>query len=421
MGKERKGNLFLRIVIVCILLLQVNLFDLIPENSFWDSINSNTNKYLVLIIISLALIIKLLLNGMSNSPKNTIDNSVIFFFLATLIVMLGSMWVYEQSFYTSFANGYYYLVFPLSYFLLKAYFKYQKNISFFINTVVLIGIIYSVLYILKSKYGISIVHPVAVVDLNNMLSGNGNSGFVRYQVPADYIFFSSFIYNLAVINEIKKISIPYFLIQGIFVFNLFFVGQVRTYFSITVIFIVFTVFMKLIKRSGILAPILLMLSTLSGIAIVFYLIKKLGFFEGDRISSTLVRTEAIPYYLSQAFNHKLFGIGFPDTGTHYLLIHGFSHIFNSSIFYIEDTGIFGIIGVFGLMGIIFTLWLLKGIFKDIIRNDHKFQQIGVVVLYLSLFVTLIPLNSPRVILMAFYLLSIKEFRKFSAIDRIGNF
>ncbi|ARW20153.1 hypothetical protein S100892_01609 [Pediococcus pentosaceus] len=80
MGKERKGNLFLRIVIVCILLLQVNLFDLIPENSFWDSINSNTNKYLVLIIISLALIIKLLLNGMSNSPKNTIDNSVIFSF-----------------------------------------------------------------------------------------------------------------------------------------------------------------------------------------------------------------------------------------------------------------------------------------------------------------------------------------------------
>ncbi|MDB8859136.1 hypothetical protein [Pediococcus acidilactici] len=416
MRKERKGNLLFRIVIISILLLQVNLFDLIPENSFWESINSNTNKYLVLIIISSALIIKLILNGILNSPRSTIDNSVFFFLLATLVIVVGSMWAYDQSFYTSFANGYYYLIFPLSYFLLKDYFKYQKNIIFFIDAVILIGIIYSVLYILKSKYGISIIHPVAVVDLNNMLSGNSELGFLRYQVPADYIFFSSFIYNLAVINKIKKMNFSYFLIQGILIFNLFFVGQVRTYFSISLIFILFTIFMKLIKKSGILAPILLILSALSGISVVYYLIKKLGFFEGNRISSMLVRTEAIPYYLSQAFNNKVFGIGFPDTGTHYLLIHGFSRIFNSSVFYIEDTGIFGIIGVFGIMGIVFILWLLKGIVRDIVENEHKFQQVGIVILYLSLFVTLIPLNSPRVILMALYLLSIKEFKKYYAME-----
>ncbi|WP_349612469.1 hypothetical protein [Lactiplantibacillus plantarum] len=304
---------------------------------------------------------------------------------------------------TSFLNGYYYLIFPLIYYIYGTHLIDKQNFLDFQKIVTSIGSIEAFIYIINSRF-INFLNPVAAIDVSNAASGRSVMGFTRYQSPADFVFFASILLSVTVLLKIRKINISFYILQLIMLSYIFFVSQVRTYFLISIAFLLVILGAFLIKRFGYLIPIVGLIFIIIFLGILYLIIDKLGFFHGDRISSMLVRTEAIPYYLSQMFKNIIFGIGFPDVHSNYYLIHGFSNIYGASIFYIEDTGIFGIIGVFGIMALIYLICFFKEIGKAMMMTKNKIQFGLVFIVLIGLFPTLIPLNATRIIFMGFYLI-----------------
>lgn len=391
------------VLILLILSLQVNMFDLFPSNSLWGNLNSDTNKYLILLIFIVCFLFKIMLTNKIMAKKQNYKLSVTFFWSSTVLIMVLSSFVYSQRLTTSFMNGYYYLIFPLMYCVLGDYLLNLDNFRKFVLLTTFFGTIESGLYVINSRF-LQFLHPVSTIDINNELVGNRVMGFIRYQSPADFVFFASFLLSVAVLFKIKKINLNFFLCQGLMISYIFFVSQVRTYFLLAIILLLIDISILIIKKVGMLAPIFVIILILIFLFSLYILILKLGFFEGNRISSLLVRTEAIPYYLRQTFNNEIFGIGFPNVQTHELLIHGYSNIFSASLFYIEDTGVFGIVGVFGILGILYFIMFLKELVSGFFKTKKRFEYGIVVVIFMGLFITLIPLNVSRIVLMAWYLI-----------------
>lgn len=389
--------------IFLILIIQVNFFDIFPSNDFLMNLNSDTNKYLLLIVLLFFAIIKVFTAKHYTHPNQYFKGSTIFFGCSVITIIILSTFSYNQSLQTSFINGYYYLIFPLIYYIYGTHLIDKQNFLDFQKIVTSIGSIEAFIYIINSRF-INFLNPVAAIDVSNAASGRSVMGFTRYQSPADFVFFASILLSVTILLKIRKINISFYILQLIMLSYIFFVSQVRTYFLISIAFLLVILGAFLIKRFGYLMPIVGLIFIIIFLGILYLIIDKLGFFHGDRISSMLVRTEAIPYYLSQMFKNIIFGIGFPDVHSNYYLIHGFSNIYRASLFYIEDTGIFGIIGVFGIMALIYLICFFKEIGKAMMMTKNKIQFGLVFIVLIGLFPTLIPLNATRIIFMGFYLI-----------------
>lgn len=391
-----------------LIMLQVNFFDLISLPYSWSSWNSNVNKYAILIISIIIWLISFIYKQ-NNHPIENNNNlqfsiSTLVFSIILLIVLLGSSLIYGQTIFNTFQNMYWYFIFPLLYFGLKEYLKNKDNFVKFNNIIVFVGVVYALLYLLYSK-NIITLHTNAVIDIQNMAAAKAQYGFTRLQASSDFIFFVSFCMSSTTLMGIKKLNIKFVIQQFILIANLFFVGQVRVYFAIALILFVFVLFIKNINLFKKTRSILMIFGVIAGAFLVIFMINKLNFFGGgDRQASSIVRSEEISYYLSHMYDNKLFGLGFPDMSTNYYLIRGFSPTYQAAVYYLEDVGIFGFIAIFGILGIFYFILFIDELIKIIVNSKYKFIIIVILLAYLATYLTLIPLNVSRIMLMPFYLI-----------------
>ncbi len=392
-----------------IILLQVNFFDLITLPPIWDSLNSNVNKYAMLSVSILIWIFSLFTLSKQNSKKvdfnyQQFNTSTLYFFVMLIVVWISSSVIYGQSSLITFQNMYWYFIFPFLYFGLKDYLIDHNNFLKFDRMVVSAGIVVAILYLLYAK-SLIVLHPNAVIDIQNLYNGKMQYGFYRFLAPTDFVFFVSFYLSTAAIMGIRTFNLKYVVQQLILIANIFLVGQARAYFAVAFLLFLFVAFIQIINRMRKIKLVPIVLGTVTGLVMIVLIINKLGFFgEGTRQASSIVRGEAIPYYLSHTFDHVLYGLGFPDIGTNYYLIRGFSQTYQAPVFYLEDVGLFGSIATFGLFGIIYFILLFTKLIRIIKNSDNKIVMSVTSVSLLITFLTVIPLNVTRIMLMPFYLI-----------------
>ncbi|MBZ5986783.1 hypothetical protein [Leuconostoc gelidum] len=398
------------ILLFLLIMFQVNFFDLISLPSIWSSLNSNVNKYAIL-IVSIAI---WFLSLIPSNPENPLKKQYVsqfnvstgFFCIILVVVWLGSSLTYTQTILTTFQNMYWYFVFPFLYFGLKNYLIEDNHFVEFDRIIVLSGIIVSVLYLLYSK-NILTLHPNAVIDIQNLSSGKAQYGFSRFQAPSDFLFFVSFYLSATALVGIKRFNVKYVIQQALLIANLFFVGQVRVYFAISILLFMFVLFMKFVNKFKKIKIILILLGMFAGLALILLMIKKLNFFGGGtRQASSIVRSEEISYYLSHAFDNSLFGLGFADINNYYYLIRGFSPTYQAPVFYLEDVGVFGFLSIFGALGVLYLIIFLNEIIRIVKYNENGIVVPIIIMTYLATYFTLIPLNASRITLMPFYLIII---------------
>lgn len=398
------------ILLFFLVMLTVNFFDFIPFPTTWDSWNSNVNKYAILLISISIWLISLFYTHqgdiLNKKNKKSFDSSTIFLTLSLIVVCIFSAIFYSQSLFSTFENMYWYFVFPFLYFGLKDYLIEFGNLVKFDKIIVVTGVLLSVVYLLYSK-GFINLHPNAIIDIQNLSSGKVEYGFSRFQAPADFVFFVSFYLSLTLTIEMRELNVKYFIQQILLIANLFFVGQIRVYFVIAFMLFIVTLFFKIVGKFKQTKIIFIIFGFLAGCFLILYLIKKLNFFGGGaRQASSIVRSEEISYYLSHMFDHKLFGVGFPDITYNYYLIRGFSPTYLAPVYYLEDVGVFGFLGVFGLLGIIYILLFLNNLVSHIRVSQDKIIMYIFICAFLATCFTLIPLNNSRIELMPFYLIII---------------
>lgn len=398
------------ILIFLLILFQVNFLDLYNMPSTWNSFNSNVNKYAILIVSIFIWLASFAYSG--NKESNKINHnrefsiSTGFFSFMLIIVCLGSVLIYDQSLFITFQNMYWYFIFPFLYFGLKDYLLDRNNFIKFDKIVVFFGLSLAILYLLYAR-GIINLHPNAVIDIMNLSNGKMQYGFTRFQAPSDFIFFVSFYLSATVIIGLKKINLSFVLSQIVLLANLFLVGQVRVYFAIAVLLFLFTLFVTFVNKIKKIRVIIYFLGILLGLLLVGILVQKLQFFNGgSRQASSIVRNEEISYYLSHMFDGSIFGIGFPNIRDYYYLVRGFSPIYQAPVYYLEDVGIFGFISVFGILGVIYIILFFADLYRMFKNNTVGLPEIVLVGANLATYFTLIPLNSPRIVLMPFYLIII---------------
>lgn len=392
-----------------IILLQVNFFDLITFPPIWDSLNSNVNKYAMLSVSILIWIFSIFTLSKQDSKKvdfryQQFNMSTLYFFVMLIVVWISSSVIYGQSSLITFQNMYWYFVFPFLYFGLKDYLMDHNSFLKFDRMVVSAGIVVAILYLLYAK-SLIVLHPNAVIDIQNLYNGKMQYGFYRFQAPTDFVFFVSFYLSTAVIMGSRTFNLKYVVQQLILIANIFLVGQVRVYFAVAFLLFLFVIFIQIINRLREIKLVPIVVGTVTGLVMIALIINKLGFFgEGTRQASSIVRGEAISYYLSHTFDHVLYGLGFPDIGTNYYLLRGFSQTYQSSVFYLEDVGLFGSIATFGVFGIIYFILLFTKLIRIIKNSDNKIVMSVIIVSLSITFLTLIPLNASRIMLMPFYLI-----------------
>lgn len=409
------------ILLFLLIMFQVNFFDLISLPSIWSSLNSNVNKYAILIVSLVIWFLSLISSKQDNSLKQPYDSqfsvSTAFFCVILFIVWLGTSLTYAQTVLITFQNMYWYFVFPFLYFGLKNYLTDNTNFIKFDKIIVLSGVIVSVLYLLYSKH-IIILHPNAVIDVQNLAMGKEQYGFSRFQAPSDFIFFVSFYMSSTALMNIKRFNVKYIFQQIILIVNLFFVGQVRVYFAISLLLCVFVLFMKGMNKFKKIKIVFVVLGIIAGTALILLMIKKLNFFGGGaRQASSIVRSEEISYYLSHTYDNKVFGIGFPDINNYYYLIRGFSPTYQASVFYLEDVGVFGFLAIFGVLGILYLVLFLNDLIKTVVFNENRIIMLIVLLSYLATYFTLIPLNASRITLMPFYLIIVTVLSRSKNIEK----
>ncbi|ATO42395.1 hypothetical protein LC20004_00010 [Loigolactobacillus coryniformis subsp. torquens DSM 20004 = KCTC 3535] len=181
--------------IFLILIIQVNFFDIFPSNDFLMNLNSDTNKYLLLIVLLFFAIIKVFTAKHYTHPNQYFQGSTIFFGCSVITIIILSTFSYNQSMQTSFINGYYYLIFPLIYYIYGTHLIDKQNFLDFQKIVTSIGSIEAFIYIINSRF-INFLNPVAAIDVSNAASGRSVMGFTRYQSPADFVFLLAYYYRL---------------------------------------------------------------------------------------------------------------------------------------------------------------------------------------------------------------------------------
>lgn len=392
-----------------VILLQINLFDVFNLPIALIDLNSPSNKMLILMVLMVVLFltIVLLAEGKVEFKDAYFSWPMIFLFLIVVIGVYASSNKYSESVRTAFANSYYFLIIPIGYFAFKPLFYDEKTLESLSKVNMVVAAIYSFVYLMGSSILPGIIHSTSSVDIQNFLTHKSVMGFIRYQTPSDYIFFSLFFFWMMMVMTFKnKLSIWMLMSNALSLLYLIFVAQVRTYEILVLVLLLaygLTKVSDVSKSSKVLMGILFSIVSVTIIAII---INKLQFFSGARASSAAVRLEEIPYFLGHWRDMGILGMGFPDSKSNYYLLHGFSPKFMAPVYYLDDVGIFGFVGQLGLLGIIFLASIAVVLTKKLVRNGFTIQKGIFICTFLATFPTLIVFNVQRSVVGIFYFLLI---------------
>lgn len=362
--------------LIIFLAIQVNFFDIVDvKNSFLNTIMSYSQKKLLLIVIFFYVLGYFLLTKHRESKKNIFS-----FFISTLLiswiaVLVGSVNVFHQTFFSTFLVGYYFLILILYYVYSdiliswNSWIELTRIVNIFAFILAVTKLIQSFLY---THFNILILNFSSNLDEQTATSMRFiSNGFTRIPSISDFIFFGMLLLLICMTAGKNVFSKKFeYLLVFVDLVSIFLVGQTRLYMMLSVLIVLLYVLIIAYKKFG--ADLYIFLAFVSVIPIGILLYKGfLKLFTGNdsRSVSLSIRQEAINYFWNHLTLNKWFSMGFAREDMYSTLLHGKYINSNSQViqYNFDDVGIFGFIGRFGIIGLInvaiYVFALLKGFFS----------------------------------------------------------
>lgn len=405
-GKTTK-NQVIKICIFLILLLQVNFFDLLPTNTFiYYHVNSYSVKNVTLLIVVILLPLVLLYNG---KTKGSFTFPLVILLMSVIYISYNSMVIYEQGILdTARISQYFFIV--ILYWELRHEILQKETFKYFLKISIAMGTINAAIQTINSflvmHVGKNFLHQASNVDADNIFQkAKVILGFVRVQTPADFIYFSMVAFlAYQVFFKQKLVLWKSIFVYTILSFYIVFVGQTRVYellFALISFALIVNKWKKQLKKWWVISIPVLTPVIIVGTMVV---LQKLSFTSGERVASFNVRLEAINYYLNHFRDNGIFGIGFANDVTYFLLNHGYSQTFQKSAYYYDDVGVFGFLGKFGILGLFVLLSFIVACFGSFITSQEKLFSFVVIVSLGITSVSLVYLDPQRIVLLPLMLL-----------------
>ncbi|WP_203649327.1 hypothetical protein [Secundilactobacillus yichangensis] len=385
----KKINLFL---IYILLVLQLDIFFVIPMPDVFYKLESYTSKYLSIAIVVLIIVINLgkLPQFLHTSKIYGVTSCLILLF--TTILLFYSKTLYDQSFSSSVtsAHQFYLLLLFFALYLVnpskEMLFKIAKATIVFSTIASIILIFQSVLYLKNLTFLAQNITAVTIQSPSFLF------GLPRISEAADFVSFSIFIQSyLVATNKVKIRSIIFWTLTNFL--YIIFIAQTRMYMIVDIV-IVLLALVSLLNRKNIQFGIIIGLLALTISAFAIHPIID-QFVNGTRSISYFVRIQALKFYYNEIPAKSFFGIGFPN-GSQDLVLHG--GILNTLgyQYYLDDLGVFGFYVQFGLSSLFILVSFIGGTVRALIISKEK---IGVflAIVYIGLTsISLSLLNSQRI-------------------------
>lgn len=354
---------FITIIVFVILLLEVQLFSLLPYAEKIQKYNNPAQKFIIVIIILITLII--LNKRLSINKKYLFKWNVIIFSIIYFEIIILSLIRYNQTIRNLMLNSNYCLVI-LAYFIFSYYLVDSKNLIKFKNIIIIMSAILSILYI--AQYAVY-EHNIIFLSIDlDALRFNS----LRISQLSDFISLGFILAYSNLINKEgigKKSKIVGLVAVIVDAYEIVFVAKTRVLLLIVVCAFLLMTFLRFRKEKKVFMaiPIVIIL------AIVFY--KSPIFDQYIQLSnydsySAYARTYEIDYYMEQFYHNPFFGMGFMvsrEVGDeNYYIARG-----PLGIAYRSDVGIIGFLNTVGIIGLIWYLHLLFKCLYYILRLFRK--------------------------------------------------
>lgn len=373
---DKINVLFQKLLYLILLLLQVNFFNLVGDETFYD-FNSDNSKIIILFLVTVSVIIWLpvalgTLFKKAGWGKPPFSWLIIGFLICWIAVLFGSSNAYQITLKKAFNIGYYY---PIVIYFFPFTWLVKKDFHFVLRWLKIFACLDLFFLLLQDL----------VVSVSERLFLNfdpfGQQMFLssgRIVAGTDFLLFACFVIVLA--RKLKHTFPTYLEVMFLagLVFHLLFFAKSRMFLLLTIAIIIVAIFFNSSKTfTTSVRLVFYSIFSISFIALMNALIAKMNFFSGDRAASGQVRIQAITYYLSNLGFNNWFGFGFTPYSDQ---IGGGGRGVDGGVFYTSDVGMIGFIAIFGVLGILFILLFLFSFIK-FIRTFGDFSSKMIVLIY----------------------------------------
>lgn len=347
-----KYSTILKILVVLILLSNIMFFSLPVISSVMQPIcDFSDKKLLIVLILVMTLFVICQRIKLFDFKYNSSKAALIYVFMY-FIAFAYSIVCYSGVTVKTIAGYYFYPLAILFFFALKSFIKSEKNYYWFVNTIIIIGAIYSaymiIAKILATYTGVFIVN----IEIQRVQQRIGQLRFAR---PANFISISAlFAWSMFIkgLNDSHFSKRKYFLLFVLQITAIAYVTQTRIYYL--VFFIVCFITLWKYKQGN--SRLLLIVLGLVGLPIIYYSFRELyqSLFTDENLWGTEIRQSGYQYFFSHMFDGVICGIGTVYNSPHVYLLTGKQNYG----YVLSDMGYAGFIGVFGLCGVVCLVRLL---------------------------------------------------------------
>lgn len=352
---------------IIFMLLQTNFFFLVEIKPIYELI--------CLLLIAFVTFFEMKKN---KRGKYIYKRNVYFFIFFLILEIIYSYFKYEQDIiYILYASAYNFII--LSYFIFSNHIKTKHDLKKIQNIFILFSFVLTLLYIVQF-----LLYNKGIIFLNVPIRARFGEARIHYLTILPNLGFLLSI--IGFMNRENKTSWRFFyLINSVLTLvYIVFIAKVRM--AILVIFICSLVFFLVkYRRIWFVSIYLILFVGLLSFTYIYYfrpqiVINYMNSSETEEWSA-ITRSNEINYFLGQAKDNPIFGVGFihPIEGTEeYYILRG-----EFGKFYANDVGIVGLMQTFGITGLVWyvlLLFKLLRVLKVIIKTKHIDDSIDYLVI-----------------------------------------
>lgn len=346
------------LLILLILLLEVNFFNLIPLPTSFYTLNSHFHKLITFVLSVVLFTITLL-----NSKNRMLFSKYIKIFLVfwMLLFLHGVLFLQNTDLFGALFDYYYYWIIVL-YFYLNTKCRYNDhNFTFLMESIKKIATIYSCI-LLVQFFALKI--GIRFLAFNQAFLTADENG--RMMAGFEIVLFASAYLCGDIFGTDKKTSRRSIIYIFINIMYLALVAQSRSSVLILLIILYLSAFINIKNKKY--RRIVTLFAIITLVACLFASYNSIvEFFLSNRPSSYRQRIREIEFYVQGIFSNGLIGIGFlRDNALNSTLLHGFENLY-----YLSDIGLFGFIAVWGVFGILLVLYFMY-IAISIVKRSMQF-------------------------------------------------
>ena len=368
-------------------IISANFFGLYNIVSKYTQIYYSDAIAILLIVVScIFLLLHLPGNRLTIPKKRKVDRYAVIFLLWIVVEIFVSYIKYSsfQSIFSTIKESLCFIAPILVFYSLKKIITNSDRLDYFIDILVKISLICSVLAIISlvvyTKTRINIL-GLNIDDYSFMRNGRGH-----FMVGSMVVIPATIFLWCRVITGGYKISNV--IILALNIFHVFYIGQTRMYIAILSIVMLLS-YLVVSKRSkivkGILVVLLLIILFIIGAQTVSEYVSELV---GN--NTVLYRLDGINYYMHQLIQHPVLGMGLIGTSNSSLSTLLYGPLLR---YFRTDVGFVGFINCFGIFG---GIWYLSYVYYCL-RMTLKSRSIISIKLYeyifsFGIFITLSSIN-----------------------------